>query len=290
MFIKNESFLFETLRTPYLWFADVRSFNDPFESEGCYRHPPFSEDEYDRYLGLFVKHQIYVSQGDYKKIRPLERALSARELYDSLRENYLSLQKMLMREIYVNKMGVCCFVKDKPESAGNGHDNSECTPPHLNRLMWSHYAKGLVGVCLEFDAQILYQSLSEHNPDFAITVAEIEYSEERPSIDTFDFMEGVYANTPKSGLGQAMQLVTSKNTKSTVWSYENEMRFKALNAVNKKLSYSPCALKRVYLGQRLKPEEKLELKNILNEIGVYDLREVVVQDHSFHLKDIPLSV
>ncbi len=82
--------------------------------------------------------------------------------------------------------------------------------------MWSHYAKGLAVVCLEFDAQVLYQSLSESNPNYPITVAEIEYSEQRRSMDMFDFMASVYANRPKSGLGQAMRFVNSKDTKSTV--------------------------------------------------------------------------
>lgn len=156
--------------------------------------------------------------------------------------------------------------------------------------MWSHYAKGLAGVCLEFDAQVLYQSLSESNPNYPITVAEIEYSEQRRSMDMFDFMASVYANRPKSRLGQAMRFVNSKDTKSTVWSYENEMRFKALGAIDEKLLYSPTALKRVYLGQRLQPAEKVQIKKVLNEMGVYDPKEVVLKEQSFQLEDIPLYV
>lgn len=288
-FIGNQSFLLETLSTPYIWFADVQKFNDPFETEGCFTLPPFSEHDHDRYLSLFVQHQIFVSQGDYNKISPLEQTLTSEELYDSLHYNYLKLHKELMQEIFVKRMGVCCFVRDEPVSA----TRDEACPrgvAHLNRLMWSHYAKGLAGVCLEFDAQVLYQSLSESNPNYPITVAEIEYSEDRPSIDMFDFMASVYANRPKSGLGQAMRFVTSKDTKSTVWSYENEMRFKALGAIDEKLFYSPKALKRVYLGQRLRPEEKVQIKKVLNEIGVYDLREVVLKEHSFQLEDIPLYI
>jgi hypothetical protein len=294
-FIPQADFLLRTLSTPYLWFASVHDFNDPFETVGCYKPPPFSNDDYLRYLSLIVQHEIYVNKTDLSDEKyQILQSLTCRELYDHLSANYLTLQKKILDDVYLKRIGVCSFVRlmEPTKSCQEGRDYQA----HLNRLMWSHYAKGLSGVCLEFDAEVLFKSLMAQNPDFDISGSDIEYSEERPTINTFDFMQSVYSNPPNSGLGNAMDIINQKSTKSSVWEYENEIRFRISRsdgvgtAVNQALRYDPIAIKGVYLGQRLPTEEKMEIKNILNALGVCDLREVVLHEQSFKLIDIPLVI
>lgn len=270
-----------TLRTPYLRFASAHKFNDPFETEGSYTYPPFSLNDTARYFSLAMQHELFVASGDVRRIKPFPSNIEPRSLYQLLVGHYSELTDNLMSEVYLNKIGVCCLVSDVLE----GGLKSSCMP-HLNRLMWSHYANGLSGVCLEFDALSLYQSLAELNPSNAISFAWIEYSEERPSINMFDFMELVYGNSNNL----AMTLLETKNTKATVWSYEHEFRFKALNAVDANLRYSPKAIKAAYIGQRLTQENKACYKRILNDLGITNILEVALEPHSFKLQANPLLI
>jgi hypothetical protein len=280
-----------TLSAPYLWFASAQSFNDPFETEGAFTYPEYSLNDKSRYVSLAMCHEIFMSQGDLGAIKPFPPNLEPRELHEILVDHYRKLAGGFMKDAYLKKIGVCCLVSDT-----SGNELAPCCKqvqednPYLNRLMWSHYANGLSGICLEFDALALYQSLHSLNPLNAIHYSAICYSEERPLIDMFDFMEQTYLKSSSKGGGLAMSLVETKNTKSSVWAYENEFRFKALNAVNAKLSYSPKAIKAAYFGQRLTHDDKAKYKRILNELGVTNLREVVLEPHSFKLKAIPLVI
>jgi hypothetical protein len=280
-----------TLNEPYLWFASAQSFNDPFETEAAFIYPEYSLNDKSRYVSLAMCHEIFMAQGNLGAIKPFPPNLEPRELYEILVDHYRKLAGGLMKEVYLKKIGVCCLVSDTScNELAPCCKQAEENNPYLNRLMWSHYANGLSGICLEFDALALYQSLDTLNPLHAITYSAIYYSEERPLIDMFDFMEQTYLKNSSKVDRVAMALFEAKNTKSSVWAYENEFRFKALNAVNAKLSYSPKVIKAAYFGQRLTRDDKAKYKRILNELGVTNLQEVVLEPHSFKLKAIPLVI
>jgi hypothetical protein len=108
--------------------------------------------------------------------------------------------------------GVCCF-------------SASCS----DILMWSHYADGHRGLCLEFDSRCF-------PPD---KVFQVNYSECYPSLPP----EVATLDRPLQ-FDKLMELLT---TKSKHWEYEEEWRV-FTEVGGKPINYSPDVLTRVYFG------------------------------------------
>lgn len=107
-------------------------------------------------------------------------------------------------------------------------------------LMWSHYADGHKGFCLEFDA-----SFAPFNKAF-----KVEYSDSFPSIDFISIL--------LEGKKFDRRALISLLTKYTCWEYEKEWRI--LNRKSKSFyPYKVDALKAVYFGASI---EKSNIENI----------------------------
>ena len=122
-FVRDDEFLEATLSAPYLWFSDLRSFNDPMESESRIDLDIDSQDFcwwLEKYAG--GKDGSIASLWGEVKRRP--------DVLEQLRPEI----EQASRQAFLRKLdqaAVCCF----SETGGAS-------------LMWSHYADSHRGACI----------------------------------------------------------------------------------------------------------------------------------------------
>lgn len=113
---------------------------------------------------------------------------------------------------------------------------------HLNYPLWAYYGSNFGGMCLEFDTEEL--AISDLPRDSFLPIPVI-YDSIAPAPIT---LEGLAFSNP-------MEIVISRlGQKRAEWQHEKEWRYLA-GREGPKL-YTDPALKRIYLGPRIKPEEK----------------------------------
>lgn len=162
-----------------------------------------------------------------------------------------------------------------------------------NLLMWSHYADGLRGFCIEFDPNLV---LSKFTGDASIY--DVLYQETPEKIDTavmalvydqIDYHEdAIYASQQEikylgrdnqaeiASYEQALVEAIDSNheinqkmlaTKPLNWNYESEIRIicQAMNSSEKGelLKYPPEAIKSVILGEKMSAIERGKLIGVL---------------------------
>ncbi len=128
--------------------------------------------------------------------------------------------------------------------------------------MWSHYADNHGGVCYCFQKAKDVTLIAEKN----IESGNVIYSSQVPKVSIFQ---------EKTSL--AMVKVSLKDvilTKSSEWSYEQEIRFfgKCHNSI---VPFSPAALKAVIVGRRVSDEKVKEINaevRKFNELNATDVR------------------
>ena len=115
-----------------------------------------------------------------------------------------------------------------------------------NILMWSHYADGHCGVCLEFDSsELLKKDMAE--------IIKVRYVNKIPSY------------LKKFRISESEKLFLSYKHKD--WSYENEYRIIHGNSQEKNFKISPNALKKVYIGCNMKSEIISEVSEFIKNIN-----------------------
>jgi hypothetical protein len=158
-----------------------------------------------------------------------------------------------------------------------------------NLLMWSHYADGLRGFCIEFDKARLLEGnedkaaildvLYEHKPPivdtsvYAVAEDQIAYHEEAlhdPSTETF---AQDYRNAAEEARQLVLQLYSRMlATKPLAWQYEEESRLifhsRQRECYREPFKYGKEAVKAVILGERMPGEQREEILKILNESGL----------------------
>jgi hypothetical protein len=133
------------------------------------------------------------------------------------------------------EIGVACFTEESE-----------------NILMWSHYADNHRGFCLEFDTNYY-----PFKPFKTETVIKINYADSYPALSLNDIPQKILSQSislPKILLG----------TKSSHWCYEKEWRI-FLKKGNKDCPYDKLALTGIYLGCKMKDEDKAKIASILGD-------------------------
>jgi len=211
----------------HIWFSKPEKLNDPFD---CAIPIIFTESDKD--LTKLVKdHYI-------KWLRELGKSeeIAAREL-QYLPNGKPSLEmknrtKNMLREhnqqtiVEFSKMGVACF-----------------TTVFHNILMWSHYADGHKGFCLEFDTN--YRPFHDRQK-----LHEVIYSKSYPTHSPLDIVQ-----SPNL-------VIRPLITKSKNWKYENEWRF-IKDQGNSAFEYDPKALTAIYFGCSMPDDQKSEIATLL---------------------------
>lgn len=124
---------------------------------------------------------------------------------------------------------------------------SICTD-YKNRLMWSHYADGHKGFCIEYDFN------QECDASKELLILPVIYSKERMKFP-WNVVIAVDKEDEKIKMEAAQTMILSLLTKDEVWSYENEWRVIAsgLNGTeNVKMPPVSC----IYVGAMCSDENK----------------------------------
>lgn len=110
-----------------------------------------------------------------------------------------------------------------------------------DEVMWSHYAEGHHGYCVEYDLSRLVLEARAHWSTFPV-----RYSDAPPTLSIDDFLE------PRPEGSQTARLLGYKSKR---WGYEEETRVVVpRHGLN---SYARASLKAIYFGVRF-PEERVE--------------------------------
>ena len=194
---------------------------------GClhYSHPSDFNDPYDCQWSCEKKKQhIYIDRVAKNKVRLIPI-------------NVDELQKTIQNEI--NDIEVCCFSKTG-----------------LQIQMWSHYADGHKGLCLEFDDELL---LDRRHCD----AREVVYQDKK--VVTADIL-------PEEPTENAIRFIY---TKGRLWEYEEEVRYihkPELEYSNGNYPFNKQALKAIYFGTNCTPHNIMEYRKLCYENGFNHVR------------------
>lgn len=142
-----------------------------------------------------------------------------------------------------------------------------------NRLMWSHYADGHKGFCIEYDFGI-----KNYDDDYACILPVI-YSTVRPKFP-WRVMIDENAQAPFADIMLALL------TKDEAWSYEREWRVLIPSMLGKSEVCSP-PITCIYLGALCSEKDKESISEIANELKV-PLKKMVVDrgEYNIHIQSV----
>lgn len=137
-----------------------------------------------------------------------------------------------------------------------------CLTPHNDSLlMWSHYGNSHRGVCIGFDIQLPFDNEFGHGYP-------VEYQEEYPTICMTE-IDSMQRDIRHGRNMSAHDNITTRGafTKSTVWRYEEEVRFyRSLSEGPGLMEFSSHKLKEVIIGASFPEENFDELKQIIRKV------------------------
>ncbi len=134
-----------------------------------------------------------------------------------------------------------------------------CTD-YKNRLMWSHYANGHKGFCVEYDFGI-----EDDNVLSDILILPVVYSNRRPK---FPWTVAIATDKNSSEIKTegAKRMMQSLLTKDEAWSYEDEWRIITLCSTGKDKIKMP-KISCIYIGALCSENDKEKITRIANGIG-----------------------
>jgi hypothetical protein len=203
------------LKSQVLWFGSPLDFKDPYDCALIPNIQTPTDDRVEEIRRAYLQHP---------EILPLQRQQLEKLSTAELREKYMRVCpeafEMANRQLI---KGVTCFSERND-----------------NLLMWSHYADGYKGLCLEFATT--FEAFSK--------VRKVKYEDSFPtmgpplpsSADNFD--QWRKASSP--------DYANLLCTKSKDWGYEEEWRA-FHNEVNTEYHYPPECLTGVYFGPKIEP-------------------------------------
>lgn len=111
--------------------------------------------------------------------------------------------------------------------------------------MWSHYANGFKGFCVEYDFEKLKDSI-ESNNNIKLATSEVKYATngKLPTVQMKTFMQ----STIDDSRDFSLEILGAFTKKEQSWGYENEVRF--ISEKSGKLQYSPDCINAVYISEK----------------------------------------
>lgn len=151
----------------------------------------------------------------------------------------------------------------------------------LEELMWAHYANSHKGFCIEYDVDVLKDSIKLDISD-NVDLYTVTYDD----VDMSEFALKRAKKEPKE---------TLLSFKSPKWSYENEIRLIFDKSGIKQ--YNPKALKAIYFGLNMSSKEReliikgldgvdVKFYEMLKLKGQYKLESQLIAGNSVYLKDL----
>lgn len=240
----------DSLENNYLWFSRYSEFNDPFEDFYMNNAIYQERNKFNEVSAINFFKTLHRNQFPPHKI---EKAILELKLNNKLEEEYYSLidktSEHLKKRLddHIKHSHVCCFSQDGDK------------PILQNKLMWSHYADGLRGYCIEFDTEKLIEginyNLSEkvgHCIMSYLPLKQFEFS--KLLLSTIDWQ----SQSTKSEVEHFGSLLTAK---SSEWSYEQEIRLIVRD--ENEIKFNPKAISSITFGEKI---SKNKLTTLLSTI------------------------
>jgi len=186
------------------------SLNDPFECQAAISFDAPTDIKNERAKQRLMKEEPRLSETDAERMAP--------QKWQGLERN----GTVGLRNWLLNDFGVVSF--------------SSCND---DLLMWSHYAGGHNGICIEF------RCTHQEHLDFFGQVQQVRYSDQLPTVNFY--------TTPVLHTSVALIL-----TKARHWSYEQEWRMVVPDAkrLSNYVDLPPGIISAVYLGCQISSENK----------------------------------
>lgn len=147
-----------------------------------------------------------------------------------------------------------------------------------NEMMWAHYGGLHSGICLEFDEEILKETILEKYPESDFRIEGIRYKD--GSKDPWLYWERsmTYEKNMSANLQNICKAVTL--TKSTFWEREDEKRLVFINTEQQYYIPIKGSLKTVYVGVKFNVRDLLPmLYDVLGER--FNLSRLIYQHNKF---------
>lgn len=141
-----------------------------------------------------------------------------------------------------------------------------------NELLWSHYAESNSGFCIEYDSDILTNSIKHQK-----YLVKVKYTNFSP---TLSFLK-IYSRSDDKYLVQTLNGIKSKS-----WKYEKEYRI--IFDYSDKFYYDPSSIKSITFGVNCSYDNILKIKNNLPNKDIL-LYKLVIPEKFFKLIRLPLS-
>ncbi len=251
----------EALSSDFIWFADIESLNDPYEGYARFNSDDVSDSLREHFLENVYSLEPREDMAPHEEVAQKKVALgtdfadyidskaieSVRNYYKEHRDDYKVLSVSLQK------------------------DSHDFPAPLNNMLMWSHYANGFKGFCIEFDAELLVNTIVDRN-SAQIGTSKIQYAIDGklPTVNLKTFMEASISGD----LNSSFEILTSFTKKEQSWSYENELRL--ISEIRGKHYYDSECVKAVYIAEKMPLEVRQTLLSIItnkpNQIDVFEVR------------------
>jgi len=239
------------LKQASIWFSAPADFNDPFDCalRGIDPEQGLPDSELQRVLdqirrnpGMSAKLQAEMCTADGKPT-PKFRESVIRSLQSAIENE---------RKVRREQRGVACFSELRDDI-----------------VMWSHYADGHRGFCLEFSTAFMPFSKA----------LQVNYQDNFPTIPAGVLFSDHHAGHDEGTTHQLMQAFVL--TKAPCWGYEKEWRTLHIDA-NKLFTYDYHALTGIYFGAAM-PYAQKEIISLILRGAPTQLYEMQQAERGFAL-------
>jgi len=208
------------LKSAQIWFNAPIRFNDPYDCAlPMFDTSRLTEADFRRVFDHYRERQ---PTGQFIVERMCPDGVPSQEFRDLIVRSAQEGSDE-RRRILLEQRGIACF------SANS-----------LDITMWSHYADGHHGFCLEFDTGIKPFTEAYY----------VRYADAFPYVNPVDIIVNPHDGDPENDL-----LVSSVLTKAACWKYEEEWRIMHLEP-NKLFGYDWRALTGIYFGAQILPAHR----------------------------------
>lgn len=276
-FFSVSDYTIDSVDKQYLYFSDLKDFNDPFE-ELFIAKTNIPEPESIADGKLISIHQKIRSYNPTAKVYTNEeftdmllKGVSLTPFKNQLLKlTFSSLEEQY--ELLVTNKKHCCFIQNSSNPVEKALES---------KLMWSHYADGLRGFVIEFDSSQLLESLQSAS-DNHISSGDMYYGD-LASISVLETFEKFLDEGR-----EAPYLSKVLKAKSSEWSYENEFR---ISSLKQKVSYEIACVRSVTFGAKMPPTQLQSLVHLLKKNGVPKdkLKYATINRATYNIDIIPLS-
>lgn len=236
-FMSGEQYHLEALRNEQVFFSNFFDLNDPYEGLLNFSKEGVNDSLRMALLanGLAKQHSCSLTQGR----RYAERFRKKHGL-EAMRNNVDKITEQIFQD-YRDKHLMSRFVL----SLSRQVEENKFPAPLTNMMMWSHYANGMRGMCVEYDYFDLLNSVRAENTDLEVSSRKVVYSESAlPVVKASTLMQSYIKDEGEAGT----EMINAFCTKAWAWRYENEVRL--LGSNHGLVNFDRSAIKRIFVSYK----------------------------------------